>query len=333
MKVLMQNRVDFEKTVAGDVIQLVKTKAYLERLGVKADWSDATEPDLGGYDLIHLFNIIPVEDTYRQFLNARGQQKPIVLSPIYWEPGEYLDASGQSDTFGVWWRQTMPWRREIMAGVKLILPNSVLELELLQREFENPPPAEIVPNAADSCFASLRSDRFRTGFGPRDFILSVGRICRRKNQLNLIKVTGKLGLPLVLIGPLNDGGYYQECRKAAAGAVVSFIDTLPPTELVSAYAAARVHALVSWYDTPGLVSLEAALAGCRIVSTDRGSAREYLGDAVFYCDPGDEKSIRQAVLAAWDSKPNPELKTRILQKYTWEQAALATYRGYRRVIG
>jgi glycosyltransferase involved in cell wall biosynthesis len=301
-------------------------------LGVKTEWSDAAQTGLNGYDLVHLFNIMPVEDTYGQFLNARRQRKPIVLSPIFWEPVEYLEASGQADTFGEWWRKTMPWRREIIAGVDLILPNSVAELEALRRVFERLPPAEIVPNAAEQSFATARPGRFRSKFGSRDFILSVGRICRRKNQLSLIRVSRELGLPLILIGPLNDGEYYRDCRKAAAGARISFIDTLPPTELASAYAAARVHALVSWYDTPGLVSLEAALAGCRIVSTDRGSTREYLGDAVFYCDPGDEKSIRRAITAAWESKPNPELKARILEKYTWEEAARATYRGYRRAV-
>jgi glycosyltransferase involved in cell wall biosynthesis len=300
---------------------------------VKTEWSDAAQIDLNGYDLVHLFNIMPVEDTYGQFFNARRQGKPIVLSPIFWEPAEYLEMNGQADTFGDWWRTTMPRRREILAGVNLILPNSAAELEVLRRVFTDLPPAELVPNAAERSFATARPERFRSQFVSREFILSVGRICRRKNQLSLIRVTRELGLPLVLIGPLNDGEYYRECRKAAAGARVSFLDTLSQAELASAYAAARVHALVSWYDTPGLVSLEAALAGCRIVSTDRGSTREYLGDAVFYCDPGDEKSIRRAVKAAWESKPNPELKARILDQYTWEEAARATYRGYRRVVG
>jgi glycosyltransferase involved in cell wall biosynthesis len=296
------------------------------------EWSDGAQIDLNGYDLVHLFNIMPVEDTYRQFLNARRQGRPTVLSPIFWEPAEYLEANGQADNFGDWWRQTMPRRREIMAGVDLILPNSAAELEALRRVFADLPPAEIVPNAAEQSFAMARPGRFRSQFASREFILSVGRICRRKNQLSLIRVARELGLPLVLVGPLNDGEYYRECRKAAAGARVSFLDTMSPTELASAYAAARVHALVSWYDTPGLVSLEAALAGCRIVSTDRGSTREYLGDAVFYCDPGDEKSIRRALKAAWESQPNPELKSRILAQYTWEQAARATYRGYRRAM-
>ena len=43
-------------------------------------------------------------------------------------------------------------------------------------------------------------------------------------------------------------------------------------ELAEHYARAQVHALVSFRETPGLVSLEAAALGCAVVSTDRGSA-------------------------------------------------------------
>ncbi|HYH05217.1 MAG TPA: glycosyltransferase family 4 protein, partial [Bacillota bacterium] len=295
MRILLQNRTDLLTAVAGDTVQVEKTREALAAFPVDLELSGAVAPDLTGFDLVHLFNIMPVQETYRQFLNAKRQHKKIVLSPIYWDPGEYLRETGQTTTFGVWWEQTMPLRREIIAGVELILPNSQSELEALRGLFGKLPPAVIVPNAADPVFAVATPDRFVHRYQRQGFLLSVGRICRRKNQLALIRVAKSLGYPLVLIGPLNDGAYYQECRRAAAGMGVLFIDTLSQMELASAYAAARVHALVSWYDTPGLVSLEAALAGCRIVTTDRGSTRDYLGERVFYCNPADPESIKQAI--------------------------------------
>lgn len=333
VRVMMQNRTDLQTTVAGDTVQVEKTKTALEKLPVEVKLSGAARTDLTGIDLVHLFNIMPVEETYQQFLNARRQGKKVVLSPIYWDPGEYLQATGQNNSFGAWWERTMPLRREIMAGVAMILPNSDSELEALRQLFETLPPARIVPNAADPVFGVATAERFIYRYRRKNFILSVGRICRRKNQLSLIRVARKLGYPLVLIGPINDGEYYQECRQAAAGSGTLFIDSLAHQELASAYAAARIHALVSWYDTPGLVSLEAALAGCRIVSTDRGSTRDYLGDAAFYCNPADEASIEKAVVAAWHATPDPELKIRILTHYTWDQAARETYRAYCEVLG
>ncbi|MCL6591787.1 MAG: glycosyltransferase family 4 protein [Firmicutes bacterium] len=332
MRVLMQNRSNFNTAIAGDSVQLRKTGEYLERLGVEVKIHSGSGIDLKGFDLVHLFNLIPVADTYRQFENARRQGKAIVLSPIFWDPAEYLEISRQSG-FEAWWRGTMPLRRLILAGSSMILPNSQLELDALRRHFPTLPPAVVIPNAADRSFAAASPEWFIKRYQISGFLLTAGRICRRKNQLSLIRVAKMLNQQLVIIGPVNDGPYYLQCRKESAGGRVLFIDSLGQQELASAYAAARVHALVSWYDTPGLVSLEAALAGCRIVSTDRGSAKEYFGSLAEYCDPGDEASILQAVNRAWERPPESRLRELVLQKYTWEQAAQATLAAYQNLLG
>lgn len=332
MKVLIQNRSNFLKSVAGDSIQLYKTKEYLEKLGVQITVSSESDVNPSCYDLVHLFNIIPVEETYRQYQNIKRHGKKYVLSTIYWDPREFLNVSGQAETFGEWWAKTMPLRREVLKEAALILPNSNLEYEMLKKNFGELPPEIIVPNAADPIFATAKPERFFQTYRTKDFLLSVGRICRRKNQLMLIRAAKDLNLPLVLIGPINDGIYYRECRRESAGHKVTFIDALTPLELASAYASARVHALVSWYDTPGLVSLEAAMAGCRIVTTDRGSAREYFGDHAFYCDPGKVESIRNAIKNAWNSKKDNQLKELVLMNYTWEKAALKTFRAYQAAL-
>lgn len=334
MKVLMQNRQSYQHSIAGDSIQLVKTQEYLKRSGVEAVISADPEHDLGDYDLVHLFNLMPVEETYQFYQNAVRQRKKMVLSPIFWNPGEFLRESGGAERFGEWWQKTMPFRKEILTGVQLILPNSETEVQNLHETFGELPPVQIVPNAADRLFFNARPERFRRAYQPpAEFLLSVGRISPRKNQLALVKVVQKLGIPAIFVGPLNDTVYYQECRRNAAGGKISFIDTLSQVELASAYAAAKVHALVSWYDTPGLVSLEAGLTGCRIVSTDRGTAREYLGDDAYYCAPDNIQSIIHAIRTAWHDGPKRnQLKERILARFTWEQAAKATLVGYRKVL-
>lgn len=332
MKVVLQNRANYQLSLAGDSIQLLKTREYLAKIGVEATIDNTPDLDLTAFDLIHLFNLIPVAETYEFYRNARRQHKKVVLSPVFWEPEEFFQVSGEPEQLKAWWQKTLPLRQEILKGTALILPNSILELEALRKSLGALPPAVVVPNAADQNFILAKPDRFIQKYHWQDFLLSVGRICRRKNQLSLIKVAQKMKLPLVLIGPVNDFLYYQECRRESIGQKVLFIDTLNSTELASAYAAARVHALTSWYDTPGLVSLEAALAGCNIVSTDRGTAREYFEDKAFYCDPGDLKSIAEAVAAAWNAGNNRGLKEKILANYTWEKAAQITKEAYQDVL-
>lgn len=332
MRVILQNRANFRESLAGDSIQLLKTREYLEKTGIEAVIDNRPNLDLTDFDLVHLFNLIPVAETYQYYRNAWRQKKRVVLSTVFWEPEEFFQVSSEPEQLRDWWQKTGNLRREILNGTALILPNSFLELESLRKNYNPLPPAVVVPNAADQSFALARPDLFVRKYQWKDFLLTVGRICRRKNQLSLIKAARTLKLPLVIIGPVNDFQYYQECRRESAGQKVLFIDRLNPGELASAYAAARVHALASWYDTPGLVSLEAALAGCIIVSTDRGSAREYFEDKVFYCDPASQASIIQAVDAAWNAEKDIGLRERVLANYTWERVAEITKEAYRKIV-
>jgi glycosyltransferase involved in cell wall biosynthesis len=102
--------------------------------------------------------------------------------------------------------------------------------------------------------------------------------------------------------------------------------------LASALAAARVVALPSWFETCGLACLEGAVAGCRVVVTNRGYTRDYFGQDASYCDPGDVDSIRQAILEAADAPVPERLRDRVLSAYTWEASAQATLDGYRAVL-
>jgi glycosyltransferase involved in cell wall biosynthesis len=86
------------------------------------------------------------------------------------------------------------------------------------------------------------------------------------------------------------------------------------------------------FETTGLVSLEAALSGCAVVTTEMGYAREYLEDMAWYCDPYDLESIRTAVLNALDAPPQRDLRQRILDRYTWEHTASATAAAYRELV-
>ncbi len=196
----------------------------------------------------------------------------------------------------------------------------------------------VVPNAIDTdLYAQLPepSQAFVQQHGVRDFILQVGTINPVKNQLGLIEALYDLPIPLVFIGPQQPA--YQEygalCKERGAqrGRVV-FIDQLPHSQLPGIYATARVHALPSWRETPGLVSLEAAAAGCRVVTTAIGSTHDYFGDQAWYCYPDDQASIRKAVEQAL-AAPRPDaLRQRVLTEFTWQKAAQATLNAYQQVL-
>ena len=111
-----------------------------------------------------------------------------------------------------------------------------------------------------------------------------------------------------------------------------FLETMSQKELASAMKAARVFAMPSLFETPGLVYLEAAAAGCNVVATQVGSAKEYLGDCAWYCNPYEIYSIKEAVLKAYSSPKTGSAQRRVLKYFTWERAAKLTLEVYQEVL-
>jgi glycosyltransferase involved in cell wall biosynthesis len=154
--------------------------------------------------------------------------------------------------------------------------------------------------------------------------LSIGRIEPRKNTLELIRAARRLELPLVIVGEAPPGfePYEATCRQAAGPETLWLgrLDHHDPL-LASAYAAARVFALPSWFETPGLSALEAALAGCAVVITPYGSTRDYFGKHVLYARPHRGDEICRALSRAWEDGPDPELAGWVGARYLWARVA------------
>jgi len=89
LKVLMVNT--YEARVAGgDMMQIKKTKEYLERLGCAVDIDCSPRPNSRGYDIVHLWNLWFPHQTIAQVkaIRAVDSKVPIVLSTIYWDMSE-----------------------------------------------------------------------------------------------------------------------------------------------------------------------------------------------------------------------------------------------------
>jgi glycosyltransferase involved in cell wall biosynthesis len=91
---------------------------------------------------------------------------------------------------------------------------------------------------------------------------------------------------------------------------------------------ARVHALPSLRESPGLSSLEAGALGLNCVVGDTCPVVEYFGTDAFVCNPLDWCSVRTAVLEAYETPRSVRLRERILRTFTWAKAAEATLAGY-----
>jgi len=228
------------------------------------------------------------------------------------------------------------WRRRLYHDVDLLLPNSNAEARQLTRYFQVPSAKiHIVPNGADERFATADPDAFEEMVGVKDFILYPGRIEPRKNQLGFLKAVRGIDVPVVVLGDVVPGyeWYQDKCRRAADRGVkfVGRLDHHDP-RLASAYAACGCLVLASWFETPGLVALEAGMSGTPLVLPEGGSAREYFGRHALYVKPDDPPGIRRAVEYALERGRSRELADHVRSNFSWKAAAEATREAYEKIV-
>jgi glycosyltransferase involved in cell wall biosynthesis len=339
----------------GDTVQMLKTKEFLER---DFEVSITIQPDLKvvdyrDFDLIHFFNIIRPNN----ILPHIDSGLPYVVSPIYVDYSEYdqqvrggkmarvarilgRDNTEYFKSLGRWLKNgEYPGSlyylmygyksavQKVLNNCSILLPNSESELNRLIADYRLNGKAAIVPNAVDTAIFIEDLKCKKQG------VVCVARIEGRKNQLNLIRAIKETDLRLTIIGNAspNHLGYYLAC-KDEANDQVTFIDHISQEELLVHYQKAKIHAMVSWFETTGLSTLEAAACGCNIVISDKGDQRDYFRDDAFYADPDSVDSIKKALLRANKADKPQMLMQRITSQYSWEKTAEKTYQAYKKAL-
>lgn len=366
MKVLFQSRKTLFTAPGGDTTQVLKTKEFLEKLGVSVDVSIELQPDVSGYDIIHVFNLMRPQDLYLQVENAKKYGKKVALSTIYGPYTEYekkarggflqfvnkflsitqieylkvlaravLNQEFSKGTLLYLLHGHKKLQHKIIRMVDVFLPNSESEMKRVIFDFNIKKCNYIsVPNAVDidkfdydSVAVNNDINRFK------DCVLCVSRIEGRKNQLNVIKAIKGLPYKFVFIGQAgaNFKKYYEKCKKIS-GDNVFFLGQIEHEQLPQFYKVAKVHILASWMETPGLSSLEAGVMKTNIVVTKKGDTYDYFRDYAFYCEPDNLDSIRNAIIQAFETPYDISLERHICENFKWENTAEATLKGYKIIL-
>jgi len=218
---------------------------------------------------------------------------------------------------------------EMMESANMVMPNTHDELKQIQQLFSIPDnKITVVPNGVDKKFTSATPELFKKKYGDDNIILSVTMLGpQRKNGLNLIKALGKIDHPSYIIGLFDTQSAYgkmckEELQKHPQIKYIGMLDHEDPM-LASAYAAAKVFALPSWLETPGLASMEAALAGAEIVTTPIGGTKDYFCDNAIYIDPYSVNSITDGIKNTLNrtGAEQKKMKDFILNNFLWEKVA------------
>jgi glycosyltransferase involved in cell wall biosynthesis len=176
---------------------------------------------------------------------------------------------------------------------------------------------------------------------PSNFLLYVGNAYPHKNLDRLLHVFGRLhtlkpDLRLVLVG--RSDYFYERIKRTAASlnlwqaqninSPVIFAGYVPDAQLEIIYAEAKAYVFPSLYEGFGLPPLEAMANGCPVVSSNRASLPEVLGEAADYFDPEIDEDIFQKIKKVIEDEVwRQELKRRGLlqaKKYNWWECANQT---------
>lgn len=324
----------------GGEIMLLKTKEALEKKGVEVKLFNQWEDKFKSFDILHVFG--SVKDCLGTIEAAKRAGIKVALSPIFWstlqrslyEYGSLFSKSRMALRHAS--KVIFPFlpsaRRKMLLAADIILPNSKGEAGQVARLFAvSREKMHIVPLGVDEEFARADSSSFINKYGVKDFVLSVGRIEPRKNQLNLIKALRGSTRQLVFIGDPVEGyeDYYRQCRVLCDKNTL-FVSRIGHNDsmLASAYAACSVFVLQGWFETPGLAALEAGLAGARLAVTLQGSTRDYFKDHVTYFNPASPAGILRAIDISLTKPKSQALARYIKEHFLWLHAAEENIKAY-----
>jgi glycosyltransferase involved in cell wall biosynthesis len=348
------NILGFQKPGGGET-QLLETLKYVKKQGFIAHLFNPFLK-LNSYDILHIFglthHLLDIAEFWKSNIG-----NPLVITPLWWPFEEYYARTGrrilvlQNEIYRYFRRVPYFYEFQRYLNIRLdfrgllldkgdvVIATSNMERDLLARHFGIPhSKIRVVYNGVSRRFYEEADPTlFIKRYGIQNFVLCVAGIYPKKNQLALLRALEKeKEIPLVFIGPVVDKQYYYKLLEfSRKRGNVYFLGEIPYDSplLPSAYAAAKVCVLPSWFDAPGLVTLEATLAGCRAVVTNRGPMKEYFGDLVLYIDPRDIEDIREKVLQAYFSELDIcRLRRHILQNFTWDNVLRPLIDLYRELV-
>ena len=157
---------------------------------------------------------------------------------------------------------------------------------------------------------------------PGKFILCVGTIESRKNQLAILKgvVEEKLDVPVVLLGKPTEYKQVLDEFIVEAGirSQLIFLHGTNMEELQAIYQMAEVMVYPSFFEGFGLPVLEAQASGCPVITSDISSMPEAGGEGALYIDPYNNTEIGATIRKVLK---NDEIRKELVQKGA-ENAAL-----------
>lgn len=255
--------------------------------------------------------------------------------------------------------QFHPWTRRALfrLGIRraarladaIIVPSSATKSDLAARFPAAEPKIRVIAEAHGEQFLPLSPTATmgvigRYGLPYRDYLLFVGNIEPRKNLLAVVEAYNRLrrrtrSAPCLAIAG-GEGWKNRPIHHAAAASPfagdIRFLGRVTDGELPALMNGALALVYPSLYEGFGLPPLEAMACGTPVITSNRSSLPEVVGDAALLVDPGDTAELADAMARIVDEEPlREDLRERGLkqaQGFSWHETARMTVQVYESVL-
>jgi glycosyltransferase involved in cell wall biosynthesis len=151
---------------------------------------------------------------------------------------------------------------------------------------------------------------------PKEFILSVGTLEPRKNQLALLQAlqSKEIQIRVVFVGK-QTSSYMTEIKRFLEEnemeSQVQFLSNIPESDLAALYQTAVLSVYISVFEGFGLPVIESMACGCPVVTSSVSVLPETAGDAAVLCNPAKVEEIAQKVLLLLE---NDDFRNEMIKK-------------------
>lgn len=250
-----------------------------------------------------------------------------------------------------WMQLRLTVRRTARHAAHIITVSEFSRRDITETYGIAPEAITVTPEAAPKHFAPVtdadKIERVRARyFIDGDYILAVGSIQPRKNLVRLLAAYSDLlrartgaKLPrLVLVG--KRAWLYEEILRTAneygLTSDVIFTGYVPEKDLPALYSGALCFVYPSYFEGFGLPPLEAMKCGTPVITGNRTSLPEVVGDAGLMVDPFESGAMSEAIGRLIDDpRLRQTLRDRGLKralKFDWRETARLTLKAYERAL-
>ena len=275
--------------------------------------------NLDGYDVVNIHGHTPTfSDNFLFSVKARARDKPLVytfhcLVNFYLSPISKL------------YNKVMNYMIGLADRIVVTTPSYLSFVKFSDK-------VRLIPWGVDYDFFHNRREK-TDGYN----VLFVGQMRPYKGLGILLKAIRGLDLNLHIIGDGPDRYRYQTLARRLSLKNEYFYGNLDDVKLREFYSRCDVLAIpsVSENEAFGLVTLEAAAAGCAVIATDLPGLRDVVGPFGILVPPNDLNALRRALI----SLSREDVRSRYVEKglrearkYSWEETGRKYAELYRELV-